>query len=229
MTYSEFLNILESNSEEAFAAFQRRLIFTNQPILGVRTPILRRLAKQYRSYAEEILAFPDEIYEITFIKLTLVSYLPYEEFIRRLKYCVSLMDNWAICDSFKAKCIGAHRDEFLPVLEGIFQNGGEFYVRYVLVTLLSEYLHSEKYLSIAYEYMLRTDAQPYYAHMAVAWLLAEILVKHYEFGIQILLDKKLDVKTHNKGIQKAIESYRLTAKQKETLRSLKIKTNQKGT
>ena len=72
-------------------------------------------------------------------------------------------------------------------------------------------------------YIQRADTSKYYVHMATAWLVAEILTKEYDYGLTILQSKVLDIKTHNKAIQKAIESYRITTEQKEYLRSLKIK------
>ena len=69
--------------------------------------------------------------------------------------------------------------------------------------------------------MRRAKTEFYYVHMAVAWLLAEILIKCYDNGVLILQDRLIDEKTHNKGIQKALESFRLTKEQKDFLRSLK--------
>ena len=112
--------------------------------------------------------------------------------------------------------------KFLPVLERIFSHGGEFFERYALITLLSEYIE-EDYLLIIESYITRADTKSYYIHMAVAWLTAEILVKHYEYGVRLLKKGVLDIKTHNKAIQKATESYRLTNERKAYLRSLKIK------
>lgn len=222
MKYSEFVSELQMHAEEAFAAFQRRLIPTKQKILGVRTPTLRRMAKKYAEHIEEIFAFPDEYYEVTFIKLTLVAALPYEEFVKRLEKSVSLIDNWATCDSFKARCIRRRKEEFLSVLETLFIKGGEFYERYVLVVLLSEYVEDE-YLHTLEEYLRRAHTQAYYISMAAAWLTAEILVKRYEYGVQLLQKGFLEKKTHDKAIQKAVESKRLNKAQKEYLRSLKIK------
>lgn len=222
MTYSQCIDVLRAYKEEKFAEFQRKLIPTKQKILGVRTPTLRKIAKQYAEDFTTIFDFPDEYYEVTFIKLTMVSALPYEQFILHVDTCVSLLDNWATCDSFKAKCIKGHKEDFLPIIEKIFNNGSEFYQRYALVVLLTEYVE-EKYLFILKEYLSKSNTTPYYVHMAAAWLTAEILVKLYDKGIEILQSGILDIKTHNKAIQKAVESYRLTTKQKEYLRSLKIK------
>ncbi len=220
MTYSEFLNRLTPYCEEEFAAFQSRLIFTQRKIIGIRTPILRKLAKEFREHLDELFSYPDEIYEVTFIKLTAVSFLPYETFVAYLPAGIALMDNWALCDCFKAKCIKNRKREFLSELEKLFAHGGEYFERYVLVTLLSEYTDSE-YLPVVEGYLRRADTTKYYIRMAAAWLLAEVLIKNYEGGVAILKAGFLQDKTHNKAIQKARESYRLTKSQKEFLSSLK--------
>lgn len=222
MQYSKLIEILRTHAEPNFANFQRRLIFAQREILGVRTPILRKIAKEYKGDVDELLSFPNEYYEVVFIKLTVVSALSYEEFINRVQDCVSLIDNWALCDSFKAKCIKKNKDDFLSVLEKLFATGKEYYVRYTFVVFLAEYVE-KKYLSTVISYIRRADLQPYYVHMAVAWLTAEILIKEYAYGLEILQSGVLDERTHNKAIQKAIESYRLNQEQKEYLRSLKIK------
>ena len=222
MEYSEFLEILYAHKEEEFARFQRKLIFTKQEILGVRTPILRKITKTYQKDIESIFSFPDEYYETTFIKLAMLSLLPYDQFIEKLERAVSLIDNWATCDSFKGKCIATHKEAFLPVLEKIFLQKGEFQQRFVLVSLLNDFLE-EKYFPVVENYLITADKDRYYVHMAAAWLTAELLIKFYEYGITILQRCLLDKKTHNKAIQKAIESYRLNKLQKDFLRSLKIK------
>lgn len=224
MTYTEFIDILTSYAEAEFAKFQRRLISTKYEILGVRTPVMRAIAKEYARYKDEILAFPNEYYEVVFIKLTIVSALPYEDFIKELENCVSFMDNWALCDCFKAKCIPKNKERFLTEIERIFSRGGEYFERYALVSLLYCYV-DKPYFTIIESYLTRAHTHNYYVHMAVAWLTAEILIKEYVFGVNLLKKGILPYKTHNKAIQKAIESYRLTQEQKEYLHSLKISKN----
>ncbi len=222
MTYSELLTILNTSKEEEYASFQRRLIATRYTILGVRTPTMRKIAQTYKNDWTTISGFPNEYYEVVFIKLAIIAALPYEEFVRQIEYAVSLMDNWALCDCFKADCIKKRKDEFVPILEKLFRNGGEFYERYVLVVLLSRYAE-EAYLPLIEDYIKRADSSKYYVYMAISWLTAEILVKHYDAGLKIIRSEILDSKTHNKAIQKAIESYRLSQEQKDVLRSLKKK------
>ncbi len=222
MKYSEFLDVLAPFAETSYADFQRRLIFTKYEILGVSTPILRKLAKEYASDFEDIFAFPNEYDEVVAVKLFQAAALPYEAFVERVEDCVALMDNWALCDSFKAKCIKKHKDEYLSVLKRLFERDGEYEQRYPLVALLTEYVEAQ-YLPTIKSFILIADVSRYYVHMATAWLIAEILVKEYNAGVALLKEKVVDGKTHNKAIQKAIESYRLTNAQKEFLRSLKIR------
>ena len=222
MQYSELLKRLNGYAEPTFADFQCRLIFTRYPILGVRTPMIRRLAKECFCDFEEIFGFPNEYYEVVFLKLAQVSALPYDKFVQYLPQCIALIDNWALCDSFRATSIKKNKEIFLPMLQTIFMDGGEYAQRYPLVVLLTEYIE-ERYFSAIEQFIQSATTERYYVHMAVAWLLAEILVKEYAYGVKLLQKGFTDDQTHDKAIQKAIESYRLTNEQKEYLRSLKIR------
>ena len=226
MAYDELLNELKACSEDNFAEFQKRLIPTKQEILGVRTPILRLIAQRYRGKMDSLIGYPDTYYEVTFIKLAVLSLSDYDTFLKYIDICVGMIDNWATCDMFKPKCLHKHKEDFLPHLERLFSNGGEFYERYVLVTLLGYYVE-EKYLPLIKEYVEKADTSRYYVYMAVAWLVAEIIIKYPDFGKGILRFRVLDEKTHNKAIQKARESYRLNKVEKEYLNSLKIKKENK--
>ena len=221
MTYDELICLLTSHADASYASFQGKLIYAKEgELLGVRTPTLRQIAK--RLSVKEVLSFPNTCYEVKFLKLAVIALLPYHRFIRHVKEAVSLIDNWALCDGFKAECIKEHRQEFLPLVEEFFHEQIEFSVRYALVTLLYFYVE-EEYLPLIASYLRKADCALYYVHMAVAWLTAEILVKYFTFGVQLLKEGVLDKKTHNKAIQKAVESYRLTNEQKEFLKTLKIK------
>lgn len=222
MTYEELLQELKAYKEEDFAAFQRRLIFTSVEILGVRTPILRRLAKKYVCEIDSLMKFPNEYYEVIFIKLCAVSLLPYEQFLGYIDQCPRLIDNWATCDSFKPNCIKKNKEDFLPKIEEIFSHGGEFYERLALVLLLGYYVE-EKYATVITEYIKRAELEKYYVHMAVAWLVAELLIKLPKVGNEIINGGYLPQRTHNKAIQKAVESFRITQEEKKRLKTLKIK------
>ena len=223
MDYSSFLTILEPYCNEKYAAFHTKLLGkSKQTVLGIKTPIMQKIAKKYSSEIDSLLSFPDEYYEVTFIKLLVVSALPYDQFIKYAENCVELIDNWATCDCFRPKCLLEHKEEYLPYLEKLYTRGGEFRERYVLVTLLVYYIE-EPYFSIILDYIKKAHTQYYYVHMAVAWLIAELLIRVPNVGLKALLSIKSDVKTYNKAIQKARESFRLTKEEKEQLNALKIK------
>ena len=209
MQYRQLLQILEENADEKYRDFHKRLLKNDGiKVLGVRVPDLRKIAKQFKGDVDNLLSFPDEYYEVTFIKLTAVSNLKFEEFIQYVDSCVSLIDNWATCDCFTPKCIEKHKEEFLPFVEKYLSSDGEFYQRFAITSLLHFYLQ-EEFLEIIFNAVKSVDTDKYYVHMAVAWLIAEVLIKYYETGVEFLQTETLDIKTHNKAIQKANESFRL--------------------
>lgn len=222
MRYEEFLAEIKGCADESYRTFHKKLLKNDAiNVLGVRIPVLRKIAKKYADDVDELLTFPDDYYEVTFIKLSAVALLRWETFICYIDKCVSLIDNWATCDCFSPKCIKKHKNEFLPYIEKYLKTDKEFYQRFALTTLLSFYVE-EEYLERVFDGLKRCNTQYYYTHMAAAWLLAEVLVKHYDKGVSFLLQGNLDKKTHNKAIQKAVESYRLTAEQKNYLKSIKV-------
>ncbi|MBQ8319556.1 MAG: DNA alkylation repair protein [Clostridia bacterium] len=226
MKYTEFVAQLRGYAEEEFAEFQRRLIFTEYEILGVRTPKLRELAKAWKKDVQTLLAFPNEYYEAVFVKLTVVASLGYGEFTKTFKRVLPLIDNWALCDSFRPKSLKGKEKEFLPILRGLLNRTGEYERRYALVTLLAYYV-KEEYLSEIERALRQVNTEPYYVHMAAAWLVAEVLVKYYDFGVKLLNAGFLDAKTHNKAIAKARESYRVTQEKKANLNAMKIKKDKR--
>lgn len=219
--YQEFLNELNALAEPEYREFHKKLLKNDKiNILGVRVPQLKKLAKKYVNEVDNILSFPDEFYEVTFVKLSAVALLDYGSFIARLDRCVKLIDNWAACDCFVPRCIKSNRDEFLPYIRHYASAAGEFEQRFALTTLLHFYVE-EQYLEIIFSLAESCDTSKYYVHMAVAWLVAETLIKHYIRAVDFLLKNALDKKTHNKAIQKACESFRLSNDQKNYLKGLK--------
>lgn len=219
--YREFLNELERLADEEYKKFHKKLLKNDSiDMLGVRVPIMRKIAKKYYDDVDDLLAFPDDYYEVTFIKLTAVSYQNYDKFIKYVDRCVPLINNWASCDCFAPKCVAEHRAEFLPYIRKFAAESGEFSQRFALTTLLHFYV-TEEYLEDIFAIADRCDTTKYYVHMAVAWLIAEALVKYYDRASGFLMENSLDKKTHNKAIQKACESYRLSDDRKNFLKGIK--------
>lgn len=221
MHYQQLLDELNANADGTYRDFHKSLLKNdNLNVIGVRVPAMRKIAKKYIACVDELLTFPDEFYEVTFVKLTAVSCLKWDEFIKYVDRCVPLIDNWATCDCFTPKCIAKHREEFLPYIGRYAAVAEEFYQRFALTSLLHYYI-DEKYLGLVFGYVNAADCSYYYVHMAAAWLIAEVLVKFYSDGVEFLKAGTLDKRTHNKAIQKACESYRLSDEQKTYLKGLK--------
>ena len=141
MLYQEFFDELTALSDAEYRDFHKRLLKNDKiKILGVRVPQLRKLAKKYKNSLQTLMGFPDEYYEVTFVKLAAASYLGYSELLKYIDKCVSLMDNWATCDCFAPVCVGSHKDEFLSYIEKFISEDKEFYQRFALTTLLHFYV-----------------------------------------------------------------------------------------
>lgn len=222
MTLSdELLQQLEAHRDGQYAVFHSKLInCPAQSLIGVRVPQLRKIAKKYSQRIGELFEISDDRYEVKFVKLSAAAALEYEEFLKYLPLCLPLIDNWALCDGFSAKCISRHREQFRPYIDEFLSDGRQFYQRYALTTLLSFYVE-EQYLGYIFDCLRRADCTQYYVHMAAAWLLCEVIVKHYERGVGFLMQNALDRATHNKAIAKCAESFRLSAEQKNHLKNLK--------
>lgn len=219
--YSEFLAEIKSYADEEYRNFHKKLLKNDKiTVIGVRVPILKKIAKKHFCEFENIMTFPDEFYEVTFIKLSAASLLDYDDFIKVSDKCVGLIDNWATCDCFVPRCIKNHRDDYLPWIVKYAESGEEFKQRYALTTLLHFYI-DEDYLETAFDIAQKCDTAKYYVHMAAAWLIAEGIVKYFSKTTQFLLENTLDKKTHNKAIQKACESFRLSDGEKNFLKGIK--------
>lgn len=219
--YDGLLGELFALADETYANFHSRLLNNADiKVIGVKTPLLRSLAKKYKGDIKKLFALPDDYYEVTFLKLTVLSSLPYDEFIAYADDGVKLINNWASCDCFKAKCISKHKSDFVPFVKAYLGVNKEFYQRYALVTLLHFYVE-EEYLDFIFDCMEKANTDYYYVHTAVAWLLAEVVVKYYDRGVDYLKRNLLDVRTHDKAIANSCESLRLTLEQKKELKGLK--------
>lgn len=209
-----------------YQAFQRKLMPTVPPevVIGVRMPDLRRLAKQLRNTREcrEFLAhLPHTYYEENNLHGLLLCENPdYLTTIAELNRFLPWVDNWATCDLLVPKAFKKHPDS-LPqqVLEWL-QAEHPYTVRFALGVLLRFYLDDwfdPNYLRWA----AQVGREDYYVKMMVAWYFAEALVKQPNAAFPYLLEHRLSPWIHNKTIQKATESYRITPEQKQFLRTLR--------
>lgn len=226
---NEIREKLQSLQDTGYRNLQCRILPTvnSETIIGVRTPDLRQLAKQMakREDVEEFLndlphAYFDENQLHAFI---LSGIKDFHKCVDAVSQLLPYVDNWATCDQLSPKVFGRHRDELLPWTRKWIADGSTYTVRFGVGMLMQHYLDDAfdpAYPSLVAE--IRSGE--YYIRMMVAWYFATALAKQYEAIIPFLEEKKLDVWTHNKTIQKAVESYRITEEQKDYLRSLRIKS-----
>ena len=144
----------------------------------------------------------------------------YETFIKSMQAFLPYIDNWAVCDVLKPKSIKKHKQIFIDEIKSWISSKDTYTIRFGVVMLMTYYL-DEDYQKDYLNYPLQVKSDEYYVNMAISWFYATALAKHYDEVVKILKDKKLSVWVHNKTIQKAIESYRITKEQKEELKKLK--------
>ena len=194
--------------------------------ISIRVPVLRKFAKEFAKEAEceyFLQQLPHEYYDENMLHGLLISQIKdYEECIRLTESFLPYIDNWAVCDIMSPKVFAKHKKELLAKIKTWSQSSHVYTCRFGIETLMTHYLDKEfktEYLEIPAS--VRSDE--YYVKMMVAWFFATALAKQWEATIPYIEQKRLAPWTHNKTIQKSIESYIISPEQKEYLRTLKIK------
>ena len=177
---------------------------------------------KYTKEADKFLnTLPHTYYDENVLHALLLSEMTdYETFIKSIQAFLPYIDNWAVCDVLKPKSIKKHKQIFIDEIKSWISSKDTYTIRFGVVMLMTYYL-DEDYQKDYLNYPLQVKSNEYYVNMAISWFYATALSKHYDEVVKILKDKKLSVWVHNKTIQKAIESYRITKEQKEELKKLK--------
>ena len=195
-------------------------------VIGVRTPKLRAFAKEFgkTEEAKEFLkVLPHQYYEENNLHGLLIEQIKdYPTLIRELNRFLPCIDHWATCDLLTVRVVKKHLDTFTEEVERWLASDHTYTIRFGIGMLMRYYL--EEHFSLEYpEKVVKIRSEEYYVNMMRAWYFATALAKQYEAIFPFLEEKRLDAWTHNKTIQKAIESYRITQEQKAYLRTLRIK------
>lgn len=208
--------------------FHAKLIPTmeKEKVIGVRTPALRGFAKKFGKTEESklfIKKLPHQYYEENNLHGLLIEQIKdYDECLVELKRFLPYIDNWATCDLLALRLVKKHLDVFIKEIYKFMESEHTYIIRFGISMLMKYYLEDE--FNIEYpDKVADIRSEEYYVNMMRAWYFATALAKQYEQIIPFVEKKRLDVWTHNKTIQKAIESYRITDEQKTYLRTLKIK------
>ena len=220
--------ILDEHVDEKFKEFTSALIPGSRPIIGVRVPVLRKIAKEiakgdWQTYLKEA---TEDCYEEVAIKGFVIGHAK-EELSVLLPYIESHIDkinDWSLCDGFcsNLKVVGNHREEFLEFLLPYAKLDDEFKQRVVAVMLMDYYL-TDEYIDMSLEVLDSLKNEKYYCKMAVAWAIATAWAKQREktFCYMQNGNNTLDDWTYNKAIQKMLESYRVSDEDKRMLRTMK--------
>ncbi len=215
-------------SDQKYHNFHSSLCPGTNNIIGVRVPILRNYAKELvkqKDWKEIINEIDNEYYEEIMLQGMLIGQAKNEDINIILKYVekyVPKIDNWAICDVFCAglKITKKHKNEIWKFIQKYLKSKKEFEIRFAIVMILDYYIE-EDYLEKIFKILEETKHDGYYVKMAISWAISICLIKYYEDTVKYLENSEIDNWTYNKAIQKAIESYRISADRKEYLRRMK--------
>ena len=208
--------------------FQSRLIPTVDPqrIIGVRTPALRALAKALLRQGEAsafLEALPHDYFDENQLHAFLLCEMKdFSACLEAVECFLPFVDNWATCDQLSPKVFRKHRPELLAPVRRWIDSGETYAVRFGLGMLLAHYL-DEAFDPLYLEWAAAVPSVEYYVRMMVAWYFATALTKQWDAALPCLTERRLDGWTHNKTIQKALESDRIRPEQKELLRGLRVR------
>ena len=222
--YSELMKL----QDPGYRDLQTGIIPTvdKDSIIGVRTPALRALAKELGK-REDISKFLDDLPHKYFDENQLHAFIlsgmkDAESCIKLVDIFLPYVDNWATCDQMSPKVFKKNKALLLDYVN-IWIKSDHTYVKRFAIGMLMEHFLDEDFKPAYLTKVAKIRSDEYYVNMMIAWYFANALAKQYEAALPYIEDQKLDKWTHNKAIQKAVESYRITPEQKEYLKTLKRK------
>ncbi|MBO5453399.1 MAG: DNA alkylation repair protein [Clostridia bacterium] len=213
--------------DEKYKEFHSKLMpgINFDTIIGVRTPVLRALIKKLDKQEKSDFLnspLPHAFYEENNLHGFLISEIKeYDETIKQLNRFLPFVDNWATCDSIRPICFKNNKSKLTEEIDRWILSESTFTVRFAIEMLMVHFLDQdfdEKYLIK----VCKVSNDEYYVRMMIAWYLATALAKQYDSTVKIIESKQLSKWIHNKTIQKAIESFRITKEQKEYLKQLRV-------
>lgn len=219
---------LLSLGNEAYKKFHQRLIPTVPPdkIIGVRTPVLRRFAREFgkTDMAPLFLSLlPHRYYDEDNLHAFLIEQIKdFDACADALNTFLPYVDNWATCDMMSPKILASEPEKLLMHIDVWISSRNVYEVRFVILCLMRHFLDSDFNASILNK-VSSIVSDEYYINMARAWFFATALAFQWNYAFPYIRDNRLDTFTHNKTIQKAVESFRITKEQKRLLKGLKKK------
>lgn len=224
---TELQKTLFSMQDKKYKYFSSSLMPTvpADTVIGIRTPILRKFAKEFAK-SKECEIFMNELPHKYFEENNLHAFVieeikDFDLSVKETEKFLPYIDNWATCDSFFPKIFKQNKEKLIYIIKNMLTCSHQYTVRYAIGLLMKLYLDED----FKDEYPLlvaSVKSDEYYVNMMRAWYFATALVKQYDSIIRYLKYNKLDLWTHNKTIQKACESYRISNERKAFLKTLKV-------
>ena len=228
MIINEIREALLNEKDVKYKDFQGSLIpgVDAEYFIGVRTPRLRAMAKEYAKN-KDIQEFLDDLPHKYFDENQLHAFIisgmkDYDKCVEELEKFLPYVDNWATCDQMSPGIFKKHKKEILPLIDKWMKSGETYSIRFGIKMLMEHFLDDDFDIKYAKK-VSKVKSEEYYVRMMVAWYMATALAKQYDAVLPIMEDKKMEAWTHNKAIQKAVESFRVTDEHKNHLKTLKIK------
>ena len=226
-TYQEYLKYLKNISEEEYKNFHSKLCFTKYEILGIRVPLMRKIAKQISktNYQEFLSLCTFKYYEEVFINCLIISLIKEESiFIKYFNEYITKIDNWGICDTFcnSLKIVNTNPTKYFNLCKELSLSKEEFISRVGLIIILNFFI-KEEYLKDIFYILNNIISDKYYVNMAEAWLICELYIKYPQPTEEFLKSNNLNSFTQNKSISKIRDSYRIDKETKDYLNTLKRK------
>ena len=214
--------------DREYSAFMSRLIpsVETDKIIGIRTPELKKQAKDFSKQegCESFLsALPHRYFEENQLHAFILSkYKDFDSCISQVCLFLPYVDNWATCDQMSPKAFRKHQPDLLPYIREWISSDRTYTVRFAMKTLMDHYL--DAFYDTQYsDLVCSVQSEEYYINMMRAWYFATGLAKQYESFLPYIEEYRLDKWTHNKTIQKAIESYRVADEQKAYLNTFRVR------
>lgn len=195
-------------------------------IIGVRTPSQREIAKaafKEGKYQKFLNVLPHKYFEENNVHAFIIEQISdYDACIKELDKFLPYIESWSTCDSMKPKVLRKHKKELMTMVKKWIKSKDLYAVRYAIHCLMTYYLDDEYYDPSQLIMVKNVKSKEYYINMMRAWYFATALIDHRNDVMKLLKEKSLDPWTHNKTIQKAVESFRISDKDKKYLKTLKV-------
>ena len=221
-TYKEFTSYLMSLKDDKYKEFSKSLCSSKYEMIGIRIPLLRRIAKQIKDISFLDVVKNNYFEEVMLEGLVIANLKDEKIFYQYFKNYIKKIDNWSICDMFcnSIKIVDKYQDKYFKEAIKLCKSNKEYIVRVGLIMILNHFIKYDN-LNKIIEIIDLIESDKYYINMAQAWLICELYINYPQEIEEYLKNNKLNKFTHNKSISKIRESFRVSKDKKDYLNTLK--------